>query len=321
MADAEVGDDVYGEDPTVNRLRVARGRRCSARKPRSTCRRARWRTSSRSACSPRPGTEVLCPDRVARVPLRSRGRAAEQRRADAPAVGRARRHRDRDRRHAPIEFPPPSMLVLENTYMAMSGAPIGADEMRTLVRPRAATADCACTSTARASGTRRSRSASPPRELVGGADTVMFCLSKGLGAPVGSLLCGPADVIAEARAQRARLGRRDAPGRRDRGRGHRRARDDGRAARRRPRPRPHASPTRSPSAGRAASTPRPSAPTSCARELDALPERLRRAARRRSACACGTIDPAHGALRHAQGRRRRRRSPRTIAAFDELRAG
>ena len=34
----------------------------------------------------------------------------------------------------------------------------------------------------------------------------MFCLSKGLSAPVGSVLCGPADVIAEARVQRRRLG-------------------------------------------------------------------------------------------------------------------
>lgn len=47
---------------------------------------------------------------------------------------------------------------------------------------------------------------SAPRELIGGADTVMFCLSKGLSAPVGSLLCGAADVIAEARVQRRRLG-------------------------------------------------------------------------------------------------------------------
>jgi len=37
-------------------------------------------------------------------------------------------------------------------------------------------------------------------------DSVMFCLSKGLGAPVGSLLCGSSDVIAEARRQRRRLG-------------------------------------------------------------------------------------------------------------------
>jgi threonine aldolase len=36
--------------------------------------------------------------------------------------------------------------------------------------------------------------------------TVMSCLSKGLGAPVGSVLAGPADVIEEARAERARMG-------------------------------------------------------------------------------------------------------------------
>src|SRR6185369_16459928 len=46
----------------------------------------------------------------------------------------------------------------------------------------------------------------PPRDLVAPVDTVMFCLSKGLSAPVGSLLCGPADVIAEARAFRSRWG-------------------------------------------------------------------------------------------------------------------
>jgi threonine aldolase len=38
------------------------------------------------------------------------------------------------------------------------------------------------------------------------ATTVMCCLSKGLGAPVGSLLAGPVDVIDAARAERKRLG-------------------------------------------------------------------------------------------------------------------
>ncbi len=46
----------------------------------------------------------------------------------------------------------------------------------------------------------------PPSELAGPADTVMFCLSKGLAAPVGSLLCGTAAVIAAARDERGRFG-------------------------------------------------------------------------------------------------------------------
>jgi threonine aldolase len=102
-------------------------------------------------------------------------------------------------------LPAPSMVVLENTYMAASGAPIGADEMATLCKA------------AHAGGLRvhvdgaRIWNASialdvPPRTLVRDADTVMFCLSKGLAAPVGSLLCGTKAVIAEARAQRARMG-------------------------------------------------------------------------------------------------------------------
>jgi len=45
-----------------------------------------------------------------------------------------------------------------------------------------------------------------PSQLCAPADTVMFCLSKGLSAPVGSLLCGPRAVIDEARVHRHRLG-------------------------------------------------------------------------------------------------------------------
>jgi threonine aldolase len=44
------------------------------------------------------------------------------------------------------------------------------------------------------------------REITSHVDTVSFCLSKGLCAPVGSVLCGPADFIKEARFWRKRLG-------------------------------------------------------------------------------------------------------------------
>ncbi|HJZ96538.1 MAG TPA: GntG family PLP-dependent aldolase [Candidatus Solibacter sp.] len=44
------------------------------------------------------------------------------------------------------------------------------------------------------------------QEIAAPADTVMFCLSKGLGAPVGSILAGPADLMAKARLYRKRLG-------------------------------------------------------------------------------------------------------------------
>jgi threonine aldolase len=46
----------------------------------------------------------------------------------------------------------------------------------------------------------------PVREIAAPADTVMFCLSKGLGAPAGSILAGPASLIAKGRLYRKRLG-------------------------------------------------------------------------------------------------------------------
>ena len=45
-----------------------------------------------------------------------------------------------------------------------------------------------------------------PSELVKGCDSVQICLSKGLGAPMGSLICGSADFIREARFWRKKLG-------------------------------------------------------------------------------------------------------------------
>jgi threonine aldolase len=46
----------------------------------------------------------------------------------------------------------------------------------------------------------------PVHEIASASDTVMFCLSKALGAPAGSMLAGPADLIAKGRLYRKRLG-------------------------------------------------------------------------------------------------------------------
>ena len=58
---------------------------------------------------------------------------------------------------------------------------------------------CRCTSTAPGSSTPRRPPASTPIEWTREATTMMFCVSKGLGAPIGSLLCGPAEAIREGR--------------------------------------------------------------------------------------------------------------------------
>jgi threonine aldolase len=203
MADAEVGDDEYGEDPTVNRLQSLAagllGTEAALYTPSGTmANQLAIRVLSR------PGTEVLCP---------ARSHVYQYELAASPQNSGVQMHPLWDVpdgivtavEGAAYEFPPVSMLTLENTYMAMSGAPTGADEMRTLVglgheRGLPVHIDGARIWNAAIS------TGSTPRELMAGADTVMFCLSKGLGAPVGSVLCGPAAVIAEARVQRRRLG-------------------------------------------------------------------------------------------------------------------
>jgi len=203
MADAEVGDDEYGEDPTVNRLQSLAagmlGTEAALYTPSGTmANQLAIRVLSR------PGTEVLCP---------ARSHVHQYELAASPQNSGVQMHPLWDVPDGIVaavagmahEFPPVSMLTLENTYMAMSGAPTEPAEMVTLV------------GLARDGGLRvhidgariwnaAIATGSTPRELMGGADTVMFCLSKGLSAPVGSILCGPADVIAEARLQRRRLG-------------------------------------------------------------------------------------------------------------------
>ena len=131
MADAEVGDDEYGEDPTVNRLQslaaAAFGTESALYVPSGTmANQLAIRVLSR------PGTEVLCP---------SRSHVYQYEVAASPQNSGVQMHPlwdVPDGITAAIEgmaheFPPVSMLVLENTYMAMSGAPTAADEMRTLV--------------------------------------------------------------------------------------------------------------------------------------------------------------------------------------------
>lgn len=154
MADAEVGDDEYGEDPTVNRLQSLAagmlGTDAALYTPSGTmANQLAIRVLSR------PGTEVLCPacSHVYQYEL-----------AASPQNSGVQMHPLWDVRDGIVaalegmahEFPPVSMLTLENTYMAMSGAPTEPAEMAALVG-LAVTVDCASTSTEPAFGTQRSQ--------------------------------------------------------------------------------------------------------------------------------------------------------------------
>ncbi len=102
-------------------------------------------------------------------------------------------------------YPRTSLLCLENTHNNCGGAAITAAETKTL-------ADFAHERGMRVhlDGARIFNAAAAlgvdPRELVRDVDTVQFCFSKGLAAPVGSILCGDATTIARARRVRKMLG-------------------------------------------------------------------------------------------------------------------
>ena len=154
--------------------------------------------------------------------------------------------------------------------MPAGGRPWPLDELDAVA---AAAAACRCTSTAPGSSTPRGRPGVTAAERVAApATTVMCCLSKGLGAPVGSVLAGagrPAST--RARHERKRLGGAMRQAGVLAAAGLVALRAPRRAARRGPRPGPAAWPTRSPSGSPTpASTRRRSRPTwSCSGPPDA----------------------------------------------------
>lgn len=213
MADAEVGDDVWGEDPTVARLeeRTAEilGKEAGLYVVSGT-----MGNLIAVAAQTRPGDEVIA-DSESHIAIYEVAGAAVvsgvQLRllesfegCPAPdAVIAAIRSED-------IHVPISRLLCLENTHNRRGGAAVAIDRI-------GAAADTARSNGLRVhcDGARLMNAAvalqptDPLRaaaELVHSCDTVSICLSKGLGAPVGSVLCGDADVIAAARRWRKRLG-------------------------------------------------------------------------------------------------------------------
>jgi threonine aldolase len=208
MAEAEVGDDVYGEDPTVNRLeeRAAEitGKEAALFVPSGT-----MGNTIAIKCLTRHGQEVICD---------SRGHLLNYELSmTAWFAGCLIRPVDTPdgiltwERIAPAIRPlgphaaDTGCIELENTHN-MAGGTVYPPEVLRDVCARAH----ALGLRVHLDGARIFNAAvacgTSVRELCEPADTVMFCLSKALGAPVGSILAGPRDLIAQARLYRKRLG-------------------------------------------------------------------------------------------------------------------
>jgi threonine aldolase len=208
MAEAPVGDDAYGEDPTVNALEeeaaAAVGKESALFVPAGI-----MGNQIALKLYTRPGDDVLC---VEGAHIRDYERGAASMISGVafrviPGDGGAMAASAIEEvlRTAGRFAPPAGLLAWENTHNASGGRPVPVDVM------------AAGTALARSHGVAvhldgarlfnaAAASGVPAAAFTEHADIVMFCFSKGLGAPIGSALCGPADAVSEARHHRKRLG-------------------------------------------------------------------------------------------------------------------
>jgi threonine aldolase len=208
MAAAEVGDDGYGEDPTLNRLEeLAAGMLGKEAAVFTPSGRMANQLALRVLAT--PGTEALCASRCHVVRYEHAAAAQNagvQLRALADDDGALSGGdveaalADRDHHLSPV-----SMLLLENTHMPASGHPMTAAETDAVVEPARAGGLAVHLDGARVWNAAVALDVAPAA-LAAPADTVMACLSKGLAAPMGSLLCGSIDVVAAAREERSAVG-------------------------------------------------------------------------------------------------------------------
>lgn len=210
MYEAELGDDVYGEDPTVNRL--------EERAAHITGKEAALFVSSGTqgnlvavltACT--RGDEIVVGDQahilhyevggasaLAGVQVRT---VANQRDGTLDLDAIASVIRDRTDLHNPFT----TLICLENTQNRCGGVVLDQAYMR-------AVQEIAHRHDARVhlDGARLFNAAValgvPPSAITAHVDSVTFCASKGLAAPVGSVLCGTRDAMARARRWRKMVG-------------------------------------------------------------------------------------------------------------------
>lgn len=209
MARAEVGDDVYGEDPTVIRLeeRVAGlfGHEAALFAPTGSMANV---LAVRSLVA--PGQEVLCEAsaHIARAELGAHGAYSgvtmrtwihPRGQVDLPTIRSI---------FAPDMGPffvATTAISVENTHNFAGGAVLPLQDLRDL-REYATGVGVGVHMDGARIWNAQVATGTPLVEYGAVADVLAVCLSKGLGAPVGSLMVGSRDAIAEARVWRKRMG-------------------------------------------------------------------------------------------------------------------
>ena len=209
MASAEVGDDVYGEDPTVAQLeeRVAGlfGHEAALFMPTGSMANV---LAVRSVVE--PGQEVLCEAsaHIVRAELGAHGAISgittrtwvhPRGQVDLETIRRLR---------APVMGPffvQTAAISVENTHNFAGGAVLPLDDLQAL-RSYADEVGVAVHLDGARIWNAHVATGTPLAAYGAVADVLAVCLSKGLGAPIGSLMVGSTAAVTEARVRRKRMG-------------------------------------------------------------------------------------------------------------------
>lgn len=208
MAEAEVGDDVYGEDPTVNRLEAAAAARLGKEAGLYVASGTMGNLVSCLAWCSR-GDEMVC-GADAHLLVNEMGAIAAFGGVQMRALPNDRRGlMDPDVVDAAVSpggfFPRTALLAIENTHNRGNGAAYTVEQMLPLAGVARARGMAVHMDGARIFNASVALGA-PAAELASVADSMTFCLSKGLSAPVGSVVVGSAEFIARARRVRKMAG-------------------------------------------------------------------------------------------------------------------
>ncbi len=209
ISGAELGDDVFGEDPTVNRLE----RMAAQRMGKQAALLVVSGTMGNLVCiltHCRRGEEVILGDRSHTFLYEAGGMSAlggihPHTIANQPDGALLLGQIEAAVRGDDVHFPRTRLICLENTHNRCGGAaltPDYTDAVAALAKERGLSLHL--------DGARIFNAAVAlgvdVKDLTRNVDSVSFCLSKGLSAPVGSVICGSEKFIAEARRIRKVLG-------------------------------------------------------------------------------------------------------------------
>lgn len=208
MANAVVGDDVFGDDPTLQELEAYAAERLGKEAALFVTSGMQGNACALLAHTRRGDCVVIDPhSHIAEHEAGSYGQLAGvslrfPKSTDGtmdPASVRSCLTDDSD-----LQVAPATLVVMENAHS--SGAVVPLENMRAVCETAHAAGAAVHLDGARLFNAAAALDISDVRELTQYCDTVMCCLSKGLCAPVGSVLAGPKDLIWRARRARRILG-------------------------------------------------------------------------------------------------------------------